>query len=254
MRSCASAPWLASVVLACCVGSVVSFVVPSVAVAAPDETEILDALERVRADPNISPERKMSTLKWVDEDEPEQRERASWLKWLEGLFAWIGSASRLIVWMVIAVLLALLALFLKRVISGIELRNHQPRAPDAPTHVQELDIRPESLPDQIGAAVLALWERDNHRAALALLYRSLLSRLVYTHGVPIRESTTEADCLMLAVPRLHSDVAEYTTKLVRVWQHAVYGAREPATDEVRALCSGFDRNFPLPLPAPGEQR
>jgi hypothetical protein len=254
VRSRTSATWLAIVALACCVGPIASFAVPSVAVAAPDETEILDALERVRADPNISPERKMSTLKWVDEDEPEQREQASWFKWLEGLFSWIGSASRLIVWIVIAVLLALLALFLKRVFRGIELGKHQPRAPDVPTHVQELDIRPESLPDQIGAAVLALWERNNHRAALALLYRSLLSRLVYTHGVPIRESTTEADCLMLAVPRLRSDVAEYVTKLVRVWQQAVYGAREPAADEVRALCSGFDQKFPLPVQSSGGQR
>lgn len=254
MRSRASATWLAIVAWACCVGSIASFAVPSVAVAVPDEAEITDALDRVRADPNISPERKISTLKWVDENEPKQREPASWFQWLEGLFQWIGCASRLIVWSVIAVLIALLALFLKRVLSDMELGSDQARAPDVPTHVQELDIRPESLPDQIGAAVLALWERNDHRAALALLYRSLLSRLVYTHGVPIRESTTEADCLQLAVPRLHADVAEYTTKLVRVWQHAVYGAREPAADEVRALCSSFDRNFPLAVQSPGGQQ
>jgi hypothetical protein len=254
VRSRVRATWLAIVALACCVGSIASFAVPSVAVAAPDKTEISDALERVRADPNISPERKMSTLEWVDEDDPEQREKPGWFKWLAGLFAWIASASRIIVWSAIAVLLALLALFLKRVFSGMQLGNQQAHVPHAPTHVQELDIRPESLPDQIGAAVLALWERNDHRAALALLYRSLLSRLVYTHGVPIRESTTEADCLQLAVPRLHSDVAEYTTKLVRVWQHAVYGAREPAMDEVRALCSSFDRNFPPPVQSPGGQQ
>jgi hypothetical protein len=253
VRFRASATWLAVVALACCAGLIALFAVPEIAVAAPDETEILDALDRVRADPNISPERKVSTLKWLDKDDPEQREEPGWFKWLEGLFAWIGSASRLIVWGVIAVLLGLLALFLKRVLSGIELGSQQAQASHAPTHVQELDIRPESLPDQIGAAVLALWERNDHRAALALLYRSLLSRLVYSHGVPIRESTTEADCLRLAVPRLHSDVAEYTTKLVRVWQHAVYGAREPATEEVRALCLGFDRSFPLPVQSPGGQ-
>lgn len=254
MRSRASAPWLAIVALACVVGSIASFAVPTVAAAAPDETEISDALDRVRADPNISPERKMRTLKWVDQDDPEQRKSPGWFKWVQGLFAWIGSASRLIVWSVIAVLVGLLALFLKRVISGIEPGTQRAQPPNAPTHVQELDIRPESLPDRIGAAVLALWERNDHRAALALLYRSLLSRLVYTHGVPIRESTTEADCLQLAVPKLRADVAEYTTKLVRVWQHAVYGAREPATDEVRALCSTFDQNFPLHVQPPGVQR
>lgn len=253
MRSRVRATWLAIVALAC-LGSIASLAAPSIALATPDENEISDALERVRADPNISPQRKMSTLKWVDDDDPKQRESPGWFKWLEGLFAWIGTASRVIVWCVIGVLLALLALFLKRVFSGIQLGGQHTQAPDAPTHIQELDIRPESLPDEIGPAVLALWERNEHRAALALLYRSLLSRLVYTHGVPIRESMTEADCLQLAVPRLHSDVAEYTTKLVRVWQHAVYGAREPATDDVRALCSSFDRNFPVPVQSAGGQR
>ena len=95
MRSRASATWPV-VALACCVGSIASFAVPLAAVAAPDETEISNALERVHADPNISPERKMSTLKWVDEDDPEQRKDPGWFKWIGGLFAWIGSASLLI--------------------------------------------------------------------------------------------------------------------------------------------------------------
>ena len=44
----------------------------------------------------------------------------------------------------------------------------------------------------------ALWDRGDHRAALALLYRGLLSRLVHVHRVPIRDSSTEGDCLALA--------------------------------------------------------
>jgi hypothetical protein len=253
VHSRARTVWLAIVALACCVGTIAALAFPSSVVAAPDETEILDALEQVRADPNLSAERKVRTLKWSDGGEPKRRERAGWLSWIGGLFEWIGSTSRLLMWLVIAALLGLLGLFLKRVVSGFQYTKRS-RAPDAPTHVQELDIRPESLPDEIGAAVLALWERNDHRAALALLYRSLLSRLVYMHGVPIRASATEADCLKLAVPRLRSDVAEYTTMLVRVWQHAVYGAREPAADEMRALCSGFDQNFPVPAHSSGGQQ
>ena len=48
----------------------------------------------------------------------------------------------------------------------------------APTHVRDLDIRPETLPADIGAAARQLWERGEQRAALALLYRGMLSRLV----------------------------------------------------------------------------
>lgn len=251
MRSRARATWLA-VALAWCVGAMAALALPSPAIAALDETEILDALDEVSADPDISPERKIRTLKWLGDGEaPEKSERPGWLTWLGGLFQWIGSASRLLLWIGIVFVLGLLALFLKRVFSGIDYNRQQRTAPDAPTHVQEMDIRPESLPDDIGGAALKLWESNDHRAALALLYRGLLSRLVHAHGVPIRESTTEADCLALAVPRLHADIAEYTKLLVRVWQHAVYGAREPAESDVRALCARFDRSFPAVAPAIG---
>ncbi|HEY5758577.1 MAG TPA: DUF4129 domain-containing protein [Steroidobacter sp.] len=243
MRSRARATWLAIAVLACYAGVIAAFSWPSTAAAAPEEEEILDALEQVRADPNISPETTMRTLEWLDDGEkPKPREPVPWLR---GLFEWIAGASRVVLWTGIIVVLGLLGLFLMRVFRGAQ-RGTVTRAPsDAPTHVQEMDIRPESLPDKIGGAALELWQRGDHRAALALLYRGLLSRLVHAHGVPIRESTTEADCLRLAVPRLHSEIAQYTSTLVRVWQHAVYGAREPAADEVRNLCALFDRNFPL---------
>jgi hypothetical protein len=241
-----------AIALAWCVGTIAALALPSAAaVAAPDETAILDALDEVSTDPNLSPERTIRTLRWLgDDDKPEQREPPSWISWLGGLFEWIGSASRLLMWIGIVLLLGLLALFLKRVFSGFGSTT-QTHAPDAPTHVRELDIRPESLPDDIGGAALTLWEGNDHRAALALLYRGLLSRLVHSHGVPISESTTEADCLRLAVPRLHADTAEDTTLLVRVWQHAVYGAREPAENDVRTLCARFDRSFPVAQPAGG---
>ena len=244
MRSRVKATWLA-IALAWCLGTMAALALPSPALAALEETEILDALDEVSADPNISPERTIRTLKWLgDDDEPKEFKPAGWLTWLEGLFQWIGSASRLLMWIGIVFLLGLLAVFLKRAFSGIQPTTKS-LAPDAPTHVRELDIRPESLPDDIGGAALTLWERNDHRAALALLYRGLLSRLVHAHGVPIRESTTEADCLSLAVPRLHADIAEYAKLLVRVWQHAVYGAREPAESDVRTLCSRFNQSFPL---------
>jgi hypothetical protein len=109
----------------------------------------------------------------------------------------------------------------------------------APTHVQDLDIRPESLPDDIGAAARGLWDRGDHRAALALLYRGLLSRLAHAHRVPIRDSSTEGDCLALASTHLDRARQEYVSRLVRLWQQTVYGHESAETTVVYGLCDGF---------------
>jgi hypothetical protein len=105
--------------------------------------------------------------------------------------------------------------------------------------VRDLDIRPESLPPDIGAAALALWEQGEKRAALALLYRGLLSRLVHVHSVPIRDSSTEGDCLALATTRLRAERVAYVSKLIRTWESAVYGGVDVETEVVRALCAEF---------------
>lgn len=246
MHSRARAIWLALVAFAG-IGTLATLALPATAHAeSPSEDEIIDALQEVRKDPNISPERKVRTLKWAGKDKKEEIPKdIGWLNWIGGLFQWIGGASRLLLWIGAIVVLGLLGLFVMRILSGVRYNKQTRIQMDAPTHVQELDIRPESLPDEIGTAALSLWERNDHRAALALLYRGLLSRLVHAHGVPIRESMTEADCLRVALPRLHSEIAQYASMLVRVWQHAVYGAREPAAEEMRALCTRFDRSFPL---------
>ncbi len=118
----------------------------------------------------------------------------------------------------------------------------RPRRLDVPSFVRDLDIRPESLPDDIGAAARQLWDSGDHRAALSLLYRGLLSRLAHVHGVPIKDSTTEGDCLALAAQHLFDESRKtYVAQLVRLWQRAVYGGERVADESVHALCEGFAR-------------
>src|SRR5690606_9992514 len=121
----------------------------------------------------------------------------------------------------------------------------------APTHVRDLDIRPESLPDDIGAAAWSLWEHGEHRSALSLLYRGLLSRLVHAHALPIRDSSTEGDCLALAERYLASDRHDYVSQLIRTWQRAVYGGENPQAPDIRRLCDDFAQALRASAPAQG---
>ena len=118
-----------------------------------------------------------------------------------------------------------------------------------PTHVQDLDIRPESLPPDIGAAARELWDRGEQRAALALLYRGLLSRLAHVYEVPIRDSSTEGDCLTLAARKLDAGRLDYATRLVRTWQRAIYGGLSIDDALVHELCAHFDIHLAQPQPS-----
>jgi hypothetical protein len=130
-----------------------------------------------------------------------------------------------------------------------------PMLANLPSHVSHLDIRPASLPSDVGAAAQDLWQRGAHRQALSLLYRGVLSRLVHQHAVPIAAASTEDECVALAHVRLDPDRGAYVQRMVSVWQCAVYGARLPSTTQVLNLCQEFGVHFALhPItatPTPG---
>jgi hypothetical protein len=203
----------------------------------PSEGEVARALKVLESDPNLATEEKRRIPKFFDgQPEPASRQAG----WLRGLFSWIGQTGRVLMWVLGAILAAALLAALVH-----SLRNAGPRragtAPRvAPTHVRELDVRPESLPAAIGPAALSLWERGEQRAALALLYRGLVSRLIHVHGVPIRHSTTEAGCMELARSHVSAAPAAYVMQLVCCWQRSVYGRMLPQDASFRALCGSFD--------------
>jgi len=204
----------------------------------PTWQEISRALEAVKADPNIAAEKTIKTLQWNRSRQSAEPSRLAWLQWIADFFAWIARGTRLVVWAAAIILAGLLVVYVVRVGRARRLPVRE-RVFVAPTHVHDLDIRPEALPPDIGAAARRHWDAGEHRTALALLYRGLLSRLVHGHRVPIRDSSTEGDCLTLAYAHLEGRSREYTSQLVNVWQRSVYGREQIEAGLVYALCDGF---------------
>ena len=218
------------------------------------QKQVTTALGEVKKDPNLAADRTIRTLKWVDIEKQKKPPDRSWLNWLRDLFGWITQNARFLFWLVLALLVGLLLIYLWRLVRNWSLPEASRRI-DAPSFVRDLDIRPESLPADIGAAARQLWDGGEHRSALALLYRGLLSRLVHVHQVPIKDSTTEGDCLTLANRHLSDEERKvYVASLVRLWQRAVYGGERVPTESVHALCDGFARALDRPeitVAAPG---
>lgn len=217
----------------------------------PARPEVQQALDTVRQHPDMGGRKREKTLRLRPDDREKERKKedeASGLDWLRDLVIWLADASRVLVWIVGAVLVALLLVGLRR---WIQVRGGllRPPRPHLPSHVQSLDIRPESLPPDIGAAAARLWQAGEQRQALSLLYRGALSRLVHAHGVAIRAASTEGECVALARQRLAAPRSAFFARLVAAWQLAVYGGRMPGAEQALALCREFEQQLPPAPPA-----
>ena len=218
------------------------------------QEEIASTLADVKRDPNLGGESTFKMIRWREGDRPAQTD-GGWLSWIGGFFEWLMQSARYLMWAAIVLFAAWLGVYLTR---AIRARSAEGTI-DAfvpPTHVRDLDIRPESLPANIGDAARALWDRGDHRAALSLLYRGLLSRLTHVHRVPIHDSSTEGDCLSLLTGRVPTETGEYSAQLVDAWRAFVYGGSPASSPAVHALCAGFagalDRAVPRPVEGGGQ--
>lgn len=156
-----------------------------------------------------------------------------------GLMAAIGLVFK---WLIIVLALSGLGWFVWRF---VRLRRGGGRAHAdglrPPSDLFGLDIRPGSLPKDVAGAALSLWRAGQRRAALSLLYRGALARLIHEHGLEVTAGATEGDCLRSALPVLPMEAGGYFRHLTGAWQAQAYAHREAEDGE--GLCRDWLRYF-----------
>lgn len=209
----------------------------------PTPQQVREATEAVYNDPDLHGLKADRQLRFKNREQPKEQDKAVDPRWLRDLVRWFSEAGRWLMWLGMAALAAVLLVYLRR---WIAVRGEAAggRALALPSHVRDLDIRPESLPDDLPAAVRALWQRGESRSALSLLYRGALSRLVHDHAVPVRAASTEGECATLASQHLDAERGAFVARLIGLWQLAVYGARLPDAAAVLAVCDEFNTRLP----------
>jgi Domain of unknown function (DUF4129) len=235
---------LSAVALAALLTALVVLATPPVfAAEAPTSRQVREATEAVYNDPDLHGLKAERVLRFKSREREAEPERGPEFRWLRDLMGWIAEAGRGLVWLGMAALAALTIVFLRR---WIMVRGDAAsgRALALPSHVRDLDIRPESLPEDLPGAVRALWQRGEQRAALSLLYRGALSRLVHEYALPVRASSTEGECATLAARHLDAERGAFVARLIALWQAAVYGAHLPVASAVFAVCDEFDARLP----------
>jgi hypothetical protein len=111
-----------------------------------------------------------------------------------------------------------------------------------------LDVRPDSLPDDVAAAALALARSGELLKALSLLYRASLVTLLHRDGVELASGDTEEDCLRKSRQRIPDPSAAYFARLLAAWQRLAYAQRDVPRAEVEALCGDWPTHFTARTP------
>lgn len=93
-------------------------------------------------------------------------------------------------------------------------------------------------PEAIQATIRGYIGAGNHRAALALLYRTSIEELS-RQGVEIPEGATEGDCLALAEQNLPARRAAVMARLTVQWCRVAYAHQQPSPQSISELLQAW---------------
>ncbi len=197
----------------------------------------------------IDPPAEETKEKDAEEDDGETSWWDEFVTFMKALLA-VGDVMALLMevllWLLVVVLAALLIYFFARwrpEFGGTRMARKRRRSPCA---LFGMDVRPESLPDDVAGEAWALWQAGQTAEAISLLYRGALVTLIHRDGITLASSATEGDCVRQvrsAGDRIMSETTDYFTRLTLTWQSLAYAHRLPASSTAEQLCQQWPQHF-----------
>lgn len=153
------------------------------------------------------------------------------------------SVATIATWTLFVIVLAVvLGLSIRR---WRELRRLREPTRSPALDVMGLDLRPESIPDDVPGAALAAFDAGDLELALSLLYRATLSRLVANDGLRLEPGDTEGDCSRRVRAVVDAPRAAAFDALTSARITVAYAHRAIPRETLVALCDAFATHFPM---------
>ncbi|MBL3528407.1 MAG: hypothetical protein JMN27_12630 [gamma proteobacterium endosymbiont of Lamellibrachia anaximandri] len=222
---------------------------PPIAAGLPDRDAVRQTIQEVLKDDVFGKREMRDSWEYVG-DTDESAEDVPWLlQWLidifEGYTQGMATVAEFLLWLAVGLIIAFLLYRVSQMRDWPNLNTLpglQRRQP-LPVTLSGLDIRPESLPEDLVRQAELLLLAGEGRAALSLLYRGALSVLVFRFRLQISIGATEGECLSQVELSQDFSGAAFFRRLTIVWQGMAYGHSLPSAGELEALCQDWDRVF-----------
>jgi Domain of unknown function (DUF4129) len=215
------------------------------------ETGAAEAIKKVLESKEFGEYTKGWELRYVGPswNSDEKKERKSDFSWLKQFATFFAESVRVLAWVGGAILVLFLLYLIARHI-GVNGWG-KGKARDLPDVLFGLDVRPESLPDDLGAAARRLLEQEDLRACVGLLYRGALVALIQDGRIDIARGDTELECVA-RVRHAYADTSattqtkpDYFHSLVKIWQRVAYARERVPNEEVTTLIDAWPTHFEI---------
>jgi len=195
-----------------------------------------DSAEQIEAIMQLDAFSQVRTVKhWMPKEKDENKTDKNLFELSESVQVLFASIMKGMLWIAVIVLLVLAFVYRRQILAMLKPLQRKAVKQPPPDILFGMDIRPESLPDDIAAVCRRLWDTDQQRDALSLLYRAALMRLTRHDHIQVQDSHTEGDILQLARPHLAGQRIAWLTAVTRAWQEIAYAHRIPPDERIYPL-------------------
>ncbi len=206
---------------------------------AEKSTEVIQA---VMQEPVFNRYKTISQLKYTGDTDKQKNsdDYSDFIRSIAKFFEMIGQVlARLFeagLWILLLILALLIIKYWSRLKIAFNGFKKTSTADKLPETLFGLDIREQSLPDDVRAEALKLIQSRQYRAALALLYRASLAYLVRHHALELQPGATEGDCVQVVQQHLSSkQQISYFIELTHAWQLTAYAHRTLPEAQLKKL-------------------
>nr|CAA6815926.1 MAG: 5'-nucleotidase/2',3'-cyclic phosphodiesterase and related esterases [uncultured Thiotrichaceae bacterium] len=193
-----------------------------------------EVLKKVMQAEELSERRQITT--WMPRDKSKNKDD---YKLSNELIAFISNIFKMVLWAIVMVLLLLAVIYRHRILAMLKPTGEKAESVAKPDVLFGMDVRPDSLPDDIAGTAHQFWQQGEQRNALSLLYRGALIQLMHHDSLAIADSHTEGDILSLARPELSESRFDYINKLTVNWRNIAYAHRTPDDEHIETLLNNW---------------
>ena len=177
--------------------------------------------------------------------------------WLKSAIDFFAQSVRVLAWIAVAMVAAGLLYLIARYVglNGWDWGRSGRRF--GPEMLFGLDVRPESLPENVPAAARRLLADGHTREAVSLLYRGALVALIQDGRIEIGRGDTEGECVQRVrrayavsheMAKQADSKADYFAALVKQWQRVAYAREIVSVAEIEPLIESWAVYFIISRP------